>query len=168
MTTIEDGYFAGARLLERDVRIAILLAREGRNRACARLFGVSNDDSAIVTLIALATLAHAAHGKIHGIVTAAHAPSSGDALIGSGMLSEAVHVIAGDWSREAPVIPTVIVGAVIAHHLRPWARVSLHDVRAVSHRLRIDFDRRYGHLIRPNRPRPLAARGAHGHPNPPG
>jgi hypothetical protein len=153
----EDGHLGGARLLAGDVRVATLLMREGRHRACARLFGVSSDDSGIVTVIALATLAHGVHGKVHNVVTAARGPTAPDMFIGAGMLKETVHVIAGDWSREAPVIPVIIVGAVIAHHLRPWARVSLHDVRALSRRLRVDFGRRYGHVIRPDRPRPLAA-----------
>lgn len=152
-----DGYFGGAKLLVRDVRVATLLLREGRNRACARLFGVSSDESAIVTLIALATLAHAVHGKVHDVIGASSAPSTGDTLLGAGALKEVVHVIAGDWSREAPVIPAILVGAVIAHHLRPWERVALHDIRAVGHRLRIDLDHRYGHLVRPNRRGPLPA-----------
>jgi hypothetical protein len=160
MTAKDDGYFSGAKLLARDVRVGALLVREGRNRACARLFGVSSDDSALVALIALATLAHAAHGKVHDIITAPGAPSMSDSLIGAGILKEAVHLIAGDWSREVPVMPAVIVGAVIAHHLRPWERLALHDIRAMAHRLRMDFDHRYGHLIRPNRPRPLAAAGS--------
>lgn len=161
----EDGYFGGAKLLARDVQVATLLLREGRNRAFARLFGVSSDESAIVTLIALATLAHAVHGKVRDI-GAPGVPGAGDTLLGAGALKETIHVIAGDWSREAPVIPAIIVGAVIAHHLRPWERVALHDVRAVSHRLRINLDRRYGHLVRPNRQRPLPATEANGKPNP--
>jgi hypothetical protein len=156
MSANQDGYFAGARLLARDVRVAALLLREGRNRACARLFGVSSEDSAIVTLIALATLAHTARGRVHDLITAPGAPTAGDTLIGAGLLTETVHVIAGDWSREVPVVPAIIVGAVIAHHLRPWERIALHDARAMAHRLRVDFDHRYGHLIRPNR-RPRAA-----------
>jgi len=150
MNASEDGYFSGARRFAGDARVATLLVREGRNRACARLFGVSGDDSAIVTLIALATLAHAVHGKVHDMITVTGRPSAGDGMIGAGMLTETVHVIAGDWSREAPLVPAVIVGALVAHHLRPWARVSLHDVRAVSHRLRIGIGHRYGHLVRPN------------------
>jgi hypothetical protein len=162
----EDGYFSGAKLLARDVRIATMLLREGRNRACARLFGVRADDSAIVTLIALVLLARAAQSKVHDVIAAPGAPTARDTLIGAGILTETVHVIAGDWSREVPAIPAVILGAVIAHHLRPWERLALHDVRAVAHRARIDFDHRYGHLIRPNRRRPLAAPGADGNPNP--
>jgi hypothetical protein len=163
-----DGYFSGAKLLARDVRVATLLVREGRNRACGRLFGVSSDDSAIVALIALATLAHAAHEKVRDIITAPGAPSMSDSFIAVGMLKETVHVIAGDWSREMPVMPAVIVGAVIAHHLRPWERIALHDIRAAAHRLRVDFDHRYGHLIRPNRQRLVAVPGPDGKPGSPG
>jgi hypothetical protein len=160
MSATEDGYFSGAKLLARDVRVATLLLREGRNLACARLFGVSPDDSAIVTLVALALLARAAQGKVHELIVAPGAPTARDTLVGAGILTETVHVIAGDWSREVPIIPAAILGAVIAHHLRPWERLALHDVRVVAHRVRIDFDHRYGHLIRRNSRRPLAVSGA--------
>ena len=141
-------------MLARDVGVATLLVREGRDRACARLFGVSSADAGLVTVIALAMLAHGVHGRVHDMVTTARRPTARDTLIGAGVLRETVHTIAGDWSRQAdaPLIPAIIVGAVIAHHLRPWARVSLHDVRALSHRLWVDFDRRYWHPIGPKRP----------------
>jgi len=155
-----DGYFSGTKLLVSDARIMLLLLREARNRTCERVFGVSRDDSAIVTLIAVATLAHAVHGKVHDVVSAPGMPGWNDTLLGAGALKEAVHVLAGDFSRETPVLPALIVAAVIAHHLRPWARVSLHDVRAISHRVRLDFDHRYGHLIRPNRRRRSTAQPA--------
>lgn len=148
-----DGYFAGARQLASDARIAFLLLREARGRTCERLFGVSRDDSALVTLIALATLAGAAHSKLHDVIAAPGVPTSSDTFIGAGVLKEAIHLMAGDWSRETPIIPVVIVAAVVGHHLRPWARVSVHDIRAAAHVVRRDFDRRYGHLIRPNRRR---------------
>jgi hypothetical protein len=150
-----DGYFSGASKLAGDTRVALLLLREARDRACSRVFGVSSDESALVTLIALATLAHAAHGKLHHAWTAHGGPTRNDTLIGVGVLNEVVHWLAGDWSREVPVIPASIMAAVIAHQLSPWARHSLHDVRILSHRIRIGFEHRYGHLIRPNRRRPV-------------
>jgi hypothetical protein len=146
-----DGYFSGARLLATDARIALLLAREARDRACERYLGISRADANMATLIGLATLAHVGRGKMHNAITAAGGPTRNDSLIGLGLLNEAVHEIAGDWSREVPVLPALILAAVIAHHLRPWARVSLHDLRAMSHRLRGDLEHRYGHLIRPTR-----------------
>jgi hypothetical protein len=146
---------SGGRLLATDLRIATLFLREGRDRVCARLFGVSSDDSGIVTLIALAALGHAVHVKLHDVITAPKAPSATDTLIGAGMLKEVVHAIAGDWSREEPIVPALIVAALIAHQVRPWARVSLHDIRAASHRLLGDFDRRYGHHLRANGQRVL-------------
>jgi len=148
----DDGYFAGAKLLATDARVATLLLREGRNRVCERLFGVSGKDSGIVALVAVGTLAYAVHDKVRDMITAPGGPTASDALIGAGILNETVRVIAGEWSREeAPIIPALIVAAVVVHHVRPWARGSLHDIRAVSDRIRTDFDRRYGHLIRPDR-----------------
>jgi hypothetical protein len=158
MSANDDGFLGGARLLATDARVAGMLLREGRDRACAHLFGVSRDDSGVVTVIALATLAHAIHGKIHETISAPGGPHASDTLIGIGLLSEAINVIAGEWSRETPVVPTVVVAAVVAHHLRPWARISIHDVHAVAHRIRVDFDRRYGHLIRPVKRNPFPPR----------
>ena len=151
-----DGYFSGARLLISDTRVALLLLREARNRACERLFGTSRDDAALVTMIGLATLAHFAHGKAHQAVTGPGGPYLSDTWIAGGVLSEGLHAIAGDSARDTPLLGPLIVGAVIAHSLRPVLRVSLHDLRVAGHQLRVDFDHRYGHLIRPNRRRPPA------------
>jgi hypothetical protein len=158
MTATENGYFSGARLLATDARVTLLLLREIRGRACERLFGVSREDSALVTFVALATLAHAVRNNVHEAMTGPWAPTRSDAVIGMGALKEGVHWIAGDWSREVPVLPALILASVIGHHLRPWLGLSLHDVRAVSHRIRTDFDRRYGHLIRQNRAQPSGAK----------
>lgn len=157
MNQSSDGYFAGAKLLATDARVALLLLREIRGRVCEGLFGVSRDDSALVTFIALATLAHAVRNSVHDAITAPGAPTWNDAVIGVGALKEGAHWIAGDWSRDVPVVPALIVAAVIGQHLRPWLRISLHDVKAVSRQIRVDFDHRYGHLIRPNHERPLPA-----------
>jgi hypothetical protein len=148
------------------MRVASLLLREGRDRACARLFGVSGDDSGIVTMIALAALAVAVHQKGHDVVTTRGGLRASDTLIGAGILKEVIHAIAGDWSIEDPLIPAIIVGAVIAHHLKPWARVTLHDLRVASHRFLVDFDARYGHHVRPKGSRPIAPPQGNDRPNP--
>ena len=154
MASGNDGYLSGAHLLASDATLATLLLREARNRACERYLGVEPDDSALVTLIALAAFASLARAKLRDAWRAPGGPTRRDGLIGAGLLGETIHLVAGDWSREVPGVAILIVAAVIAHGLRPWARVSLHDARAMSHRARVDFDHRYGHLIRPDRKRP--------------
>ena len=65
-----DGWLSGAEQLTSDTRVALLLLRDARNRACARLFGVSEQEAGLVTIIALAMLAHAANRKAHGVLNA--------------------------------------------------------------------------------------------------
>ena len=72
------------------------------------------------------------------------------------MLNEGFYRIAGDESRDVQFIGSLILASVLLHSLRPVLRTSVHDMRVAAHRLRLDFDGRYGHLIRPNR-RPSTA-----------
>jgi hypothetical protein len=76
-----------------------------------------------------------------------------DALIGEGVLNYAFRRIAGEPASELPLIGSLILGSVVLHRLRPLERLSLREMRVAVHHLRLDFDRRYGHLIQPNRPR---------------
>ena len=151
------GYFSGADLLFADARVTLLLLREGRDRACARLFGVSQRDAGIVTIIVLATLADAADRKVHRVLKAIR-PRAGDAVIAEGVLRASYHWIAGPASRQVPVIGSLLFATVL---LRPVLRLSLHDLRVAGHELRVDFDRRYGHLVRPNRRPSIQGRTDH-------
>jgi hypothetical protein len=146
------GWFSGAEQLTSDTRIMLLLLRDARNRACARLFGVSEQDAGLVTIIALALLAQAANRKAHKVLKPIRAIRRSDAWLGEGMLNEGLYRIAGESAREAPFIGSLILASVLLHRLRPVLRVSFHDLRVAAHRLRLDFDHHYGHLIRPNRP----------------
>ncbi len=151
-----DGFFGGARQLVSDTRITLLLADEARDKVCARLFGVSKEDAALVTVIGLATLAGAADRKAHQILAAIGLRRS-DAWFADGALNETFYRIGGDASREVPVIGSLILASVLLHRMRPVLNVSLHDLRVIAHRLRRDFDHRYGHLILPNRRRAIGA-----------
>lgn len=156
MSPADNGSVRGAGLLASDVYLAALVARDARDHACARLFGISDRDAALVTVIGLAALADAAGSRAHQVISALGMPTSGDTLLGAGVITEGVHGIAGEWARESAAIPALILAAVVGHHLRPWLRLSLHDVRVAVHdtrvmsgRLHADFDRRYGHLLPP-------------------
>ena len=153
-----DGWLSGVEQLTSDTRVALLLLRDARNRACARLFGVSEQDAGLVTIIALAMLAHAANRKAHEVLNARPIHRS-DAWIGEGALNEAFHRIAGDASRDVEFIGSLILASVLVNSMRPVLRQSVHDLRVAAHRLRLDFDHRYGHLIRPNRPPSTADQG---------
>lgn len=147
------GWFSGAEQLTSDTQVMLLLLREARNRACARLFGVSEQDAGLVTIIALALLAQAANRKANDVIKAIGAIRRSDAWLGQGVLNEGLYGIGGDSSRDVPFIGSLVLASVLLHRLRPVLQLSLHDLRVAGHRLRLDFDHRYGHLIRPNRPR---------------
>jgi hypothetical protein len=146
------GWFSGAEQLTSDTGVALLLLRDGRNRACARIFGVSEQDAGLVTIIALAMLAHTANRKAHRVLSAFGLIHRSDGWLGEGALNEGFYRIAGDESRDVQFIGSLILAAVLLRSLRPVLRLSGHDLRVVAHRLRLDFDHRYGHVIRPNRP----------------
>jgi hypothetical protein len=152
-------WFSGAEQLTSDTGVALLLLRDARNRACARLFGVSEQDAGLVTIIALAMLAHAANRKAHEVLNAIGPIHRSDAWIGEGVLNEGFYRIAGDASRDVQFIGSLILASVLLRSLRPVLRLSVHDLRVAAHRLRLDFDHRYGHLIRPNRPPRQPTRG---------
>lgn len=153
---VAGGWFSGAEQLTSDTGVALLLLRDARNRACARLFGVSEQDAGLVTIIALATLAHAANRKAHEVLNAIGPIHRSDAWLGEGVLNEGFYRIAGDASRDVQFIGSLILASVLLHSLRPVLGLSVHDLRVAAHRLRLDFDHRYGHLIRPN-PSPSTA-----------
>jgi hypothetical protein len=142
----------GARLLLTDARVVFLLLGEARRRFAARLFGVPMDQTGLVTVIALGTLAKALHHKAAQLASVPDVPSLGDAMIGAAVVKEGGHLVAGDWSRETPMFGRLVGVALVGAMLRPVLRVSFRDVKASSHRARVMFDRRYGHLVRRNRP----------------
>ncbi len=148
-----DGYVGGARLLVSDVRVAILLLDEARYRVVARLFGVPRDKSLLVTIVALGTVAGAAHGKAAQVLRVPAGPSVADTVMGAAVVRESVHRIAGAWSRDSPFFGTLVAVAVLGASFRPVLGASFRGVKASSHRARAGFDHRYGHLVRASRRR---------------
>ena len=138
----------GAGLLLSDVTIVGGLLNEARYRAVERLFGVPRDQSFLVTVIALGTLAGAIHDRAARALSGPSVPSLGGTLLGAGVLKESVHGIAGSWSKDTPLFNTLLAIALLGTLARPVLRVSFRDVKASSHAVRVAFDHRYGHLIR--------------------
>lgn len=147
-------YFGGARLLFSDARVVYLLLNEARARTVTRLFGITGENSALVTLIALGLAAGTVHRKIDQVMNAPGVPSAGDAMIGATVLRESAHGIAGAWARDSPIFGTLILISVAGTVVRPMVRATVQGVRQSAHVLRADFDHRYGHIIRRNRPQP--------------
>lgn len=143
--TLDDA--AGARLLVSDVRVALLLLDEARYRVLNRLFGVSRDQSWVVTLIALVALAQAAHEKSDQMLRGPGGPTRADVVLGGAALRELLAWIPGPSSRETPLVATLVTIAVAGALVRPALSRTAHGIRTSSHRARLSLNRRYGHLL---------------------
>ncbi len=128
-----------------------LLLNEARSSAIARLFGISGENSALVTMIALGLAAGTVHRKAVQIIHAPGGPTVADGAIGAALLGESAHGIAGGLYRGSPLFGTLIATSLVGAALRPVVRTTLRGVKASSHAARADFDHRYGHIIRRSR-----------------
>jgi hypothetical protein len=77
-------------------------------------------------------------------------------MFGIGLVKEAAYGIAGPSARKSPYFGTLLALALIGAGVRTGVRASTRGVRRATHTARVDFMHRYGHLVRPNRPRPPA------------
>ena len=143
-----QGLFGGARLLISDLTIAYLLLNEARGRVVQRMFGVPKDNSALVTVVALAVLTEAIHENVRKAAKSPAAPSQGDSLLGFAIVNEVVRGIAGAGSGDSQFFGPLVTFALVSASVSPAVRASLRGLKSA----RADFDHRYGHLIRRNRP----------------
>jgi hypothetical protein len=142
---------SGVRLLRTDIRGAFLLLNEARHRTMERVFGVSRAQSNLVTAIALAVTAETARDRAARFMRGPGGPTRADAILGGGLLKELVHGIAGLSSRDTPLFGTLVAIGVLAALRRVILGRPVRAFRAGSHRARLMFNRRYGHLVRPSR-----------------
>lgn len=142
-----QGFFGGARLLISDLTVAYLLVNEARGRVVQRLFGVPKDNSALVTVVALAVLAEAIHENARKALKGPAAPSQGDSLLGFAIVNEVLRGIAGAGSGDSQFFGPLVTFALVSASIGPAVRASLRGLKTA----RADFDHRYGHLIRRNR-----------------
>jgi hypothetical protein len=143
--------YDGLRLLLSDVRVVGKLLNEARYHSVARLFGVSREDSVLVTVVALGALAAAGQRKAAKLLQGPPLPELGNVLLGGTGVGGLVQSVAGDVSQEIPGFGALVVLAVIATSMRPVARRSWHEARTATHAARMGFDHRYGHMFRPHR-----------------
>jgi hypothetical protein len=146
LTGLED--YEGFKRLVSDLRIVLLLADEARDAVMARLFGVAKDDSALISIIAVALLVAAARDKGKAMVGLPVPGSSGDALIGVSALRESAHWLAGDLYRDTPIFGTLIAIAFLGTAIKPVLGFSFKELRVGVRDVRQGFDNRYGHLVR--------------------
>lgn len=150
------GYFSGARLMVSDTCVILLLLNEGRHHTIKRLFGTPREDSALVTIIAVALLSAAVGSKAARLVKGP-TPTLAGSMLGVGLVNESIRGMAGVAPGDSVLFSTLVAMALAGAAVRPVARASWRGAKTILHQARADFDHRYGHLIRPNRPRPPVA-----------
>lgn len=142
-----------ARLLLTDMGVLLLLLDERRHRIVERLFGVSRDQSWLVTLIALLLLAEAAHEKSDRMLKGPGGPTRADVILSAATVRELLAGIPGPQTRETPLVATLVTIALVGAVVRPGLSWAAHEIRSSSRRARQSFNHRYGHLL------PTTARG---------
>jgi hypothetical protein len=151
-----EGYFGGVELLAADARVASLFADEARRRTIQRLFGIPKaNKSGVVTAIALLTLAEAIRRQIDAAPRPTP-PKPIGVMFGIGLVKEAAYEIAGPSARQSPYFGTLLAFALMGASVRLGVRASTRGVSRASRKAFGEFEHRYGHLVRPNRPRPGA------------
>src|SRR5664279_1472925 len=131
---VRDEYFGGARLIFSDARVAYLLLNDARSRTIARIFGISGENSALVTMIALGLLAESVRAGVTRALTAPGDADLADAVIGVSVLRESARALAGAWSAESPMFVTLVAVAMVGHVARPAVAGAIRSIKASSHR----------------------------------
>jgi hypothetical protein len=140
-----------ARLFFGDAGIALVLLNNARHRLVARVFGVSRDDSNLVTVVAIGSAAVAIHGTVSRVRRIRLFPSVSDGAIGAAVLRETALGIGGAPSRTVPFFGALVTFALVGTSLRPvlrgvvrTTRGSVLSVVTAPQRLRAFARDRYG------------------------
>jgi hypothetical protein len=149
MSTGSDEYFYNLKTVRSDPRLAYVLMREARCRTIERTLGVPRDQQYLLTLILLGMAWRAAAARSQRALDRVPGrPSRNGLLIGSSMLDEAVHLLAGDSTPDAPLVGSMVALALLAAFVRP----GVHDIRAAARTARAELARIPQYIVRLNRP----------------
>lgn len=150
-----EEYFGGARLVVADARVVYLLLNTARAGVIKRLFGISGENSGLVTLIALGVAAGALKAKMAPALQPPKPPDIADSLIGVSLGRETLYAITGATPGETSAFAGLLLLALAGHAVHPAlksVRGSVTTLRTSAGRAHTDFLHRYGHIIRPTRP----------------
>ncbi|MBV9338460.1 MAG: hypothetical protein JO243_21440 [Solirubrobacterales bacterium] len=148
-TLAPRGAPGGADQLLADARVAALLAREARDRALARLLGVSKDQAALAGLIVLMLAGQAAYSAGKRAFAPGGPPTPADGMLAAATARELLLRTAGLPAEGTPLLGTLLVAAVAYTTARRTAARSRRAIRASSSRANAQFHHRYGYLIDP-------------------
>lgn len=149
MSTGSDPYFYNLKTVRSDPRLAYVLLREARRRTIERTLGVPRDQQFLLTLILLGMAGRAVAVRSQRALNLVPGrPSRNGVLIGSSMLDEAVHLLAGDSTPDAPLVGSMVALALLAALIRP----GVHDIRAAARIARAELARIPQYVVRLNRP----------------
>ena len=126
-----------ARLFFGDAAIVLLLLNNVRHRMVARVFGVSREDSNLVTVVAIGSAAVATHVTATRVRRSIQRhPSLPDTAIGAAVLRGTALGIAGEPSRAVPAFGGLVALALLGRSSRPRAARSIPDHAGVGSRRR--------------------------------
>lgn len=149
MSTESSSYFYNLRTVSSDPRLAYVLLREARCRTLERAFGVPRDQQFLLTLILLGMAGRSVAVRSQRAVNRLPGrPSRNGLLIGSSVLDEAAHMLAGGSAPDTPLVGSLVALALLAALVRPGVR----DVRAAARTVRAELARIPQYIVRLNRP----------------
>ncbi len=150
--------FGGGRLLVSDVRTTFLVMNYARLRAIARLFGVSEDQANLLTLVAAMSLAQAAQARVQRLLRGPPLPSLGGAMFTGTGVKELLCGVAGSPARDTPFVGTLLAAAILGASAGPVTVKSARAVKASSRQAALGFHHRYGYIVDPGHWRQRRAR----------
>jgi hypothetical protein len=118
-----------ARLFFGDAAIVVMLLNDVRHRTVTRVFGVSRDDSNLVTVLAIGSAAVAVQGTAARVRALPRHPSGSDSMIGAAVMREAALGIAGAPSRAVPAAGALLALALVGRSSRPLLHGALRTTR---------------------------------------
>jgi hypothetical protein len=124
-----------ARAFFGDAAIVLLVLNDIRHRIVTRVFGVSRDDSNLVTVLAVGSAAVAVHSTAARVRRIRRYPSLPDTAMGAAVLRQTALGIAGEPSRAVPFAGALVAFALVGRSSRPMLRGTFRTTRGSARRV---------------------------------